>query len=248
MARDVERLARGLARRLAGISDPEMRVRYLASTLRDLPMGRIADVLTLAVSGAETRDPELSPLMLNLCLALASPELERQRGSLVRVALEQGQHDTANLLQPRPAARESEKKQDVPDFGFGRAVSLGERKSLARRRDRDLLARVVRDPSPDVIRILLGNPALTEDDVVRMCARRPIHPDVLREVYLRPRWIVRYPVRRTIVRNPFTPLDIALPLCTLLNRQDASEVAASPELDLDLRERCRRVAGVATRH
>ncbi|MFK7986920.1 MAG: hypothetical protein AB8I08_12925 [Sandaracinaceae bacterium] len=237
-----------MSRRIAAIADPEMRVRYLASTLRDLPVGRIADVLTVAVSGAETRDPELSPLMLALCVALASPELARRRSGLVRAAIEQGQHDTANLLQPRPAARESERTQDVPDFGFGRAVSLGERKSLARRRDRDLLARVIRDPSPDVIRILLGNPALTEDDVVRMCARRPIHPDVLREVYLQLRWIVRYPVRRTIVRNPFAPLDMALPLCTLLNRQDAREVAASPELDLALRERCARVAGIATRH
>ena len=73
-----------------------------------------------------------------------------------------------------------------PDFGRGRPLTLGERKSLARTHDRSLIQRVVRDPHPDVIRILLDNPSLTEPDVVRICASRPCDPQVLQTVYETP--------------------------------------------------------------
>ena len=73
-----------------------------------------------------------------------------------------------------PDPNDEDDAQRIPDFGVGRPLTLGERKSLARRPDRDLIARVMRDPNPDVIRILLNNPGLTESDVVRVCARRPV--------------------------------------------------------------------------
>ena len=66
----------------------------------------------------------------------------------------------------------------------GRPLTLGERKSLARTHDRSLIQRVVRDPHPDVIRILLDNPSLTEEDVGRVCAQRGrTTPNVLQTVY-----------------------------------------------------------------
>lgn len=241
-------LARRLARRIAGIADASTRVRYLSHTLESMRPGDVADVLTVAVHGAEARDGALGSLLLALCLALASEPLAGLREQVVGEAIGRGQHAAAALLRPRPAVRESEAPHDVPDFGKGRPLTLGERKSLARRRDRDLLARVLRDPSPEVIRIVLGNPALTEQDVLRLCARRPVPPAVLREVFRSTRWIVRYPVRRAIVRNPFTPIDVALSLAALLNAQDAREVVDSPELALPLREACRRVAALGTVH
>ena len=69
----------------------------------------------------------------------------------------------------------------IPDYGRGRPLTLGERKSLARRPDRAMLDRLLHDPHPDVIRRLLRNPRLTEDDVVRLAARRPGRPEVLVE-------------------------------------------------------------------
>ena len=127
-------------------------------------------------------------------------------------------------------------------------MTLGERKALARTRDRDLLARVLRDPHPDVIRVVLGNPTVTERDVVRVCARRPIAPEVLREVFRSPRWVVRYGVKKAIVRNPFAPVDLALQLAAHLNATDAREASACAELAVAVRDACRRVAGIATLH
>jgi hypothetical protein len=100
----------------------------------------------------------------------------------------------------------------VPDFGKGRPLTLGERKSLARTHDRNLLARVLRDPHPDVIRILLDNPTVVEADVVRLCAQRPARAQVLGAVFLHQRWVLRYRVRLALALNPFTPEEITLQL------------------------------------
>jgi hypothetical protein len=241
-------VARRMARRIGAIADPKMRVRYLRHTIERMAPGAVADLVTVAAHGAEARDGAQGALLLALCLALAQEESAELRAGVVREALAQGQHDTAALLQPRPPAREAEEPLAVPDFGKGRAVTLGERKALARGRDRDLLARVLRDPHPDVIRILLGNPALTEDDVLRLVAQRPVAPEVLREVFRSTRWILRYRVRRAIVKNPFTPVDVALQLAAHLNAQDARDVVGSAELPPPVRDAARRVAGLGTIH
>lgn len=238
--------ARLLAQRIVTIADPSVRVRYLRSEVREADPAEIADLLTVCVHGAESRDGDQSALLLALCVALADDEHSELRAAIARAAIEQGQHATAALLSP-----ETSRCADppvVPDFGAGRPLTLGERKSLARRRDRDLIARVLRDPSPDVIRVLLENPSLTEDDVIRLCARRPIAGEVIREVFLSTRWIVRYRVRRAIVNNPFSPSDLALQLAVHLDAKDAREVVGSAELPDAVREACRRVARMDTLH
>ena len=129
----------------------------------------------------------------------------------------------------------------IPDFGRGRPLTLGERKSLARTSDRALIQRVVRDPHPDVIRILLDNPTLTEADVVRVCAARPNDPNVLQTVYRHRRWVVRYRPRNAILRNPDTPLDTALLLAPLLRKSELKEAATSSELAATLRLSCKAI-------
>jgi hypothetical protein len=129
----------------------------------------------------------------------------------------------------------------VPDFGKGRVLALGERKALARRQNRDLIARVLRDPHPDVIRILLGNPGVTEDDIVRLCAQRPVASDVLREVFKNPRWLVRYKVKLALTLNPYAPLDVTLQLAPHLTAPDQRRVIAAADVPELLREACARM-------
>jgi hypothetical protein len=142
-----------------------------------------------------------------------------------------------------PADEDDPLAQRVPDFGKGRTVTLGERKSLARRHDRTLIARVLRDPHPHVIRILLGNPAVTEADIVRLCATRPVLGDVLREVFRSPRWIVRYQVRVALMLNPNTPIDMALQIAPHMTTQDLRRAASASDLGEDVKDACRRLLG-----
>jgi hypothetical protein len=132
-------------------------------------------------------------------------------------------------------------KRRIPDLGRGRPLTLGERKSLARTHDRELIQRVVRDPHPDVVRILLDNPSLTEADVVRVCAARPNDPQVLNAVYRHRRWVVRYRPRNAIVRNPHTQLGTALLLAPFLRKGELEEAATSSELSPPLRLSCKTI-------
>jgi hypothetical protein len=129
----------------------------------------------------------------------------------------------------------------VPDFGVGPQVTLGERKSFARKRGRDIIARALADPNASVIRILLDNPALTESDVVRLCARRPMLPDIAREVFRNLRWIARYDVKMAIVLNPYSPVDISLQLVSQLKSQDLRRVVSTPNLPQALYQACHRL-------
>jgi hypothetical protein len=231
-----------LARSVAAIGDPGLRASYLRHTLLGKRPDEVADLFTVAMARAEARRPGHVDLLQAMSLALADDMCAALREAVGAVLEARQQPGLAHALQ-RTHVDEDAETQRVPDFGKGRTLTLGERKSLARRNDRNLLARVLRDPHPDVIRISLGNPTLTENDVVRLCARRPVSTEVLREVFKSPRWIIRYHVKVALALNPYTPLDIALQLAPLLQSQDLRRLLSSEELHGELREACRRLLG-----
>ena len=130
--------------------------------------------------------------------------------------------------QSRKCARPLTEPENVPppDYGRGRPLTLGERKSLARRPDRAMLERLLGDPHPLVIKRVLANPRLTEDfqTVLRLAAKRPCRPDVLAEIARAPRWAHSARVRLALILNPGTPLEIATPSSLASSR--AREAAA----------------------
>jgi hypothetical protein len=231
------------------VTDQALAVAFVRHELAALGPDAAAALLAEVSAFAEARDPGSARLLLLASIALAAEGADDLRESIADAARARGELETTRRLESAEAARPiDDAALQVPDFGAGRPLTLGERKSLARRRDRQLLARVLRDPHPDVIRVLLSNPALTEPDVVRLCARRPIVPEVIREVFRSPRWMVRYAVRLAIAKNPYTPLDVALSVVPHLAAQDAREIAASAELQGDLRIACERAAAPRTIH
>ena len=123
----------------------------------------------------------------------------------------------------------------------GKPLTLGERKSLARSHRRDLLIALCRDPHPEVVRILLGNPHLTEADAVRIASLRPAVAASLAVIAADRRWLMRPAVRRALVWNPATPLDIAVRMTTLLRASDLSELANNETVAVALRTHAREI-------
>ena len=140
---------------------------------------------------------------------------------------------------PRPTSSGPPRDPSVPHASEpnGRAVPLGERKSLARRPDRETLQRMLRDPHPDVIRRCMSNPRLVEDDVIRLAARRPGQADALEEI-ARSRWVHRPRVRIALIMNPATPLEVVARLVGLLLRRDLVMAARSPGVAAPVRALC----------
>lgn len=222
-----------IVRTTCAIPEAKLRVAYFSSLLADGPIEELAVVLDALCARAEQADLPAREALVALVDAIAQPEcaaaLQRLREEAVGVphlALERIVRSPVSLHPSRDVPSPEEDR--VPDYGRGRPLSLGERKSLARGTDRDMLERLLRDPHPDVIRQLLSNPKLTEDDVLRLAARRPCRPDVLLEIVRAPRWSHRARIRMSLVMNPDTPLTIAAPILGLLMRHELRLVATSP--------------------
>ncbi len=227
--------AETFARRIGAVLDPALRVAYLRHELAKLSRDDLARTLAHIHHHAEEKRAPFPQTMLACSLALE--QLPEQRSAAATAARALGLDKIAALLTERD--EEEGRALPVPDFGKGRPLTLGERKSLARGRDRRLLQRALRDPDPTVMRILLKNPALTEDDIVRLCARRPAAPSVLATVFRSTKWIVRPRVRMALVQNPHLAESLALQIVPLLSPYDAKRVALSSQLSEALLAACR---------
>jgi hypothetical protein len=210
----------------------------MRSDVRDL-----AAVLDVVCARAEQAEETAREALVALVDALnhescaeAVQLLREEALAVPHLALERLVRQPVSARGPRDVPQPEEDR--VPDYGKGRPLSLGERKSLARKPDRHMMERLLRDPHPDVIRMVLANPRVTEEDVLAVAARRPVRPDVLTEIARNPRWAHRGRIRMALVLNPDTPLEIAAPVAGLLMRHELRLVASSPTVAPAVRALC----------
>jgi hypothetical protein len=99
------------------------------------------------------------------------------------------------------------------------------------------IARYVQDPSPRVIRALLGNRQLTEEDILIVANRKNIPVDVLESIAGDKRWSESYPVRLALAKNPKSPLSVSLPIARFLRLFDLEEITRSHFIPLVFRHK-----------
>jgi len=236
-----------LAQRVRALPEITMRARWAREQLERMPARETLGVLRSARDCAVGRCPAFPEAWLAIGLALSEPAGEALRQRLLENARAEGALELEALLgQANPV--DDPRAAKLPDFGRGRPPTLGERKSLARTRDRELLSRVLRDPHPDVMHILLDNPRLTEVDVLRAASARPVASEVLREIFLSARWIIHASVQAALVLNPDCPRDVALFLVPQLSRGDARRALDVAGLDAMVISSCRSVVRGGMRH
>lgn len=125
-------------------------------------------------------------------------------------------------LNPRlRKAAEGRVREKMPD------LTLGEKKTLARTAPRALIPTIKQERDHDVFSSLLQNPKLIEEDLVQLINHELTPGDILRIIGNDRRWSFRYTVRLALVRNPRTPLPIALALVSRLQKPDLKLIAAS---------------------
>jgi hypothetical protein len=225
-------------RKASSTLDGGLRVAYLASEIAAHPVDVAAEALDEVCGAAEQADPRARELLVTLVDLLAGERGAPLVQGLREQAAERSLLALARLLRrPGPTTSRPPDNQEtrVPDYGKGRTLTLGERKALARRPTRKAMEKLLADPHPAVIRTLLANPKVVEDDVVRLAARRPNDPAVLAEVGASPRWAHRVKVRMAMVLNPDTPPSLAIPLLALLVRGELKLVAEATGLSPALR-------------
>jgi hypothetical protein len=116
---------------------------------------------------------------------------------------------------------------------------VGERRSLARRPNRSAFEKLLADPHPLVIRQLLRNPKLTEEDVIYLITRRPAHVVAIREIVAAHRWLTQSRVRMSILLNPGSPSAVAMPLLGLCTRQELAALVRATDIPVTVRATAR---------
>jgi hypothetical protein len=239
-----------LVRRALGFADPDLRIAGFVNVLRESPVHELAPALDVLARRGEMAEPSAREVLVPLADALLD---ERVADTVQRLREEAAGHSLlalgrlvratpvgalSSLPPTRSASPVNPDDEHVPDYGRGRPLTLGERKSLARRPDRETVEKLVRDPHPEVIRKLLANPRLTEDDVVRLVSKRPSRADILAAIARSPKWVRRTRVRLALLLHPDLPSELASPIIGLLVRQELRLVAQSTHVPAPVRALC----------
>ena len=108
-----------------------------------------------------------------------------------------------------------------------RAASAGEEE----------IAGLLHDPSPDVIRALLENRNLTEEDILIIATRKNLPAAILESIFKDKRWSESYPVRLALARNPKSPLTVSITIARYLRLFDLEEITRSHFIPLVFRHK-----------
>jgi len=233
---DAERVSR-----LKAILDPGMRAAKMVELLRGEPEGVVIFLHDLLRRSGGPTDPN-ADVLDSLVVALGGDRIDYTvRSVLYATALARRDTVLARLFLEgrRKKAETAEIEKKLRDARAveprGRPLTLGERKSLARGKRDDKLLHLIRDPHPDVVAILLGNPHLIEADVLTIASRRPTLAATQEHVFASQRWRPRYRVKRALVLNPYSPPAIGIRLAVCLGNRDLAEISRDTKLVTEVR-------------
>jgi hypothetical protein len=122
-----------------------------------------------------------------------------------------------------------------------RELTLGEKMSAARTGPRPLIHLLIREKDPRVIQAVLRNPQLIEDDLLVLINNEHTPAEVLQIIGVDFKWCVRYAIRLALVRNPETPLSVALSFLSKLRNSDLRAVKLSPDTPELIRRTAHRI-------
>jgi hypothetical protein len=111
------------------------------------------------------------------------------------------------------------------------------RREQAMAAGKEEIAGYLHDPSPRVIRALLENRHLVEEDVLIIAKRKNLPSDILEMIFKDKRWAESYPVRHALARNPRSPLSVSLSIARYLRIFDLEEITRSHFIPLVFRRK-----------
>ena len=127
-------------------------------------------------------------------------------------------------------AAESMLQQRLP------ALAIGEKKTLARIAGGQILKLLRLEKDPQVVKALLENPRLVEEDVLFLTSQPRTPAPVLEAVCRDPKWSTRREVRMALLRNPHTPLASAITFISSLTATEMRTLLDDPKVPIAIRK------------
>lgn len=216
---------------LGDLPEFAMRSMKLDHWISRTPHSDLLPLLEALLIEVRRRNPQAMQVYLPLIRLLDTPRYRQEHNPrFLREAENRSMIEVFYLfLDPPPHLPWVEEEEGLPPELKDR--TLGERKSLARKlRDPNKLLQFIRESDPQVLRILLKNPGLKEDALIRFIAHRPISASILDVIWEEPHWLARARIQRALVLNPYTLPRISLKFLPLLTTPDLTEVEGALNL------------------
>jgi hypothetical protein len=226
---------------IPGLSGHALQVSYARSELYAAELGEVAHALNELCQLAEQAQPAARDALAAFVPVIADSTHLSRVWSVRATALAAGLPAAMRLLRcSTPEGHlldQTKQAHGIPQRADGQPLTLGERRALARKPTRATLDKLLRDPHPLVVRLLLGNPRITETDIVHMAARRPAIPAVAVEIAKA--WTRVPRVRMAIALNPGSPPAVSVPMLGLMMRPELGEVVRAADLPAVVRATAR---------
>ncbi|MEJ5347854.1 MAG: hypothetical protein WHS46_04090 [Desulfosoma sp.] len=130
----------------------------------------------------------------------------------------------------KTASRETRERDRLPLAMKIQNMTVSERIKMALVGNKEARTLLIQDPNRVVQLAVLDNPKVTQSEVVGFANSRNISDEVLRKIAENREWSKLYPVRLALVKNPKTPVGIALKMVSTLIPQDLKILAKSKSI------------------
>jgi hypothetical protein len=118
-------------------------------------------------------------------------------------------------------------------------LPVGEKLTLARKGPSRVAAAILAEGHPQAIELALGNPLLTESQVLKLLAKSGLGERVVVAVAQHPKWSCQYNVRAALLRNPQTPAALVRAFLPNLTLGDLKEISRLEGLASHLKKELR---------
>ncbi len=128
---------------------------------------------------------------------------------------------------PTVLTEEKGKNDETNIYRLIQQLSVAEKIKLALTGNKQARELLLKDRNKIIVASVLKNPRITDEEVIKIANSRDVSQEILRQVASRKEWLKNYNVKVGLVRNPKTPLSIALKLLDHLYEKDLRTVAKS---------------------
>jgi hypothetical protein len=170
----------------------------------------------------------------------AAEEVEAPSEEPPAEVVEEGPISEAEALERYLTAEERGESQKISAVQRVFRLNTAEKVVLALKGNREERAILIRDPNRIVAVAVLGSPRMTESEIETVAAMRNVQDEILRIVGHHKEWTKRYGVISNLVKNPRTPLAIALNLVPRLNPRDMRALSSDRNVPEVVRRQAQR--------
>lgn len=196
------------------VKDPELDIRRAAEeTIGAIPREPLEAFLARADTSPQLRDF----FTARGIGAAAVPAADSDQPLIDRSAPEEPSSDS-EAADPEAADRQGA-------FQRLSAKTVAERMKVAMRGTREERSLLIRDPNKIVSVAVLSSPKVTESEIEGFAKMANVSDEVLRIIGNTRAWVKSYGIASALVRNPKTPVAVALNLVQRLNERDLKMIA-----------------------